>query len=75
MIKGDKIMLMPPSIGSLNSGKAKYIKIFNEKEMKYVKITNTLTAFSAGNYSGTSDIFRPKCSCKCPTNYCNMFRT
>ena len=67
MMKRDKIMPMWPSIGSLNSGKTKYIKIYKGTKMKYVKIANTLTAFSAGNYCRTSDIVRLKC-CKCPTN-------
>ena len=42
-------MLMSPSIGYLNRGKTKYIKIYKGTEMKYVKMTNTFTALCAGN--------------------------
>ena len=41
-------MLMPPSIGYLNRVKTKYIKICKGTEMKYVKMTNTLTALYEG---------------------------
>ena len=35
MLKWNKIMLMPPSIGFLNRGKRKYIKIYKGMVMKY----------------------------------------
>ena len=44
VLKRNTFMLMPPSIGFLNRGKTKYIKIYKGPEMKNVKMKNTLTA-------------------------------
>ena len=48
---------MPPSIGFLNRRKTKYIKIYKETEMKYVKMTNTLTALCARNMQQEDGLF------------------
>ena len=50
-------MLMPPSIGYLNRGKTKYIKICKGTEMKYVKMANTLTALYARNMQQNHGLF------------------
>ena len=50
-------MLMPPSIGYLNRGKTKYIKICKGTEMKYVKMTSTLTTLYATNIQQNHGLF------------------
>ena len=72
MLKRNKIMLIPPSIGFLNRGKRKYIKIYKGTEMKYVKMTNTLTAFYAKNLQQSHGLFEfsPKLACKVCTYVC-----
>ena len=72
MLKRNKIMLIPPSIGFLNRGKRKYIKTYKGTEMKYVKMTNTLTAFYARNMQQSHGLFEfsPKLACKVCTYVC-----
>ena len=72
MLKRNKIMLIPPSIGFLNRGKRKYIKRYKGTEMKYVKMTNTLTAFYARNLQQSHGLFEfsPKLACKVCTYVC-----
>ena len=50
-------MLMPPSIVYLNRGKTKYIKICKGTEMKYVKMTSTLTTLYATNIQQNHGLF------------------
>ena len=52
MLKRNKIMLMPPSIE-----KTKYMKIYKGTEMKYVKMTKTLTALYARNMQQKHGLF------------------
>ena len=57
MLKRNKIMLIPPSIGFLNRWKTKYIKTCKGTEMKYGKMTNTLTALYARNMRQDHNLF------------------
>ena len=72
MLKWNKIMLMPPSIGFLDSGKTKYIKIYKGTEMKCVKMTNTLTALYARSMQQNHGLFEfsPKLACNVWTYVC-----
>ena len=72
MLKRNKIMLMPPSIGFLNRGKTKYIKIYKGTEMKCVKMTNTLTALFARSMQQNHGLFEfsPKLACNVWTYVC-----
>ena len=68
MLKRNKIMLMPPSIGFLNRGKTKYIKIYKGTEMKCAKMT-ALYARSMQQNHGLFD-FSPKLACNVCTYVC-----
>ena len=72
ILKQNKIMLIPPSIGFLNRGKTKYIKIYKRTEMKYVKMTNTLTALYVRNMQQNHGLFEfsPKLACNVWTYVC-----
>ena len=72
MLKRNKIMLMPPSIGFLNRGKTKYIKIYKGTEMKCAKMTNTLTALYVRSMQQNHGLFdfSPKLACNVCTYVC-----